>query len=142
MKEINKANLLKEAAVFGVVIMGDGATIHRMPLLNILAMSGTLANYVADMSATCAYVANFSPTLQVDPTRRGLGHLFFSVKNCRQSANKTTTNLMPPKKTKKRKDVVTATAAAADAGASYRAVLWGSWGSHRPGSKSSSIARV
>jgi len=39
IKEINKANLLKEAAVFGVVIMGDGATIHRMPLLNILAMS-------------------------------------------------------------------------------------------------------
>ena len=38
---INKANLLKEAAVFGVVIMGDGATIHRMPLLNILAMSGS-----------------------------------------------------------------------------------------------------
>ena len=80
MKEINKANLLKEAAVFGVVIMGDGATIHRMPLLNILAMSGTLANYVADMSATCAYVANFSPTLHVDPTGRGLRHLFFLSK--------------------------------------------------------------
>ena len=41
IKEINKTNLLKEAVVFGVVIMGDGATIHRMPLLNILAMSGT-----------------------------------------------------------------------------------------------------
>jgi len=40
-KEINKTNLLKEAAVFGIVIMGDGATIYRMPLLNILAMSGT-----------------------------------------------------------------------------------------------------
>jgi len=36
IKEINKS-----PAVFGVVIMGDGATIHRMPLLNILAMSGT-----------------------------------------------------------------------------------------------------
>ncbi len=41
IKEINKTNLLKEAAVFGIVIMGDGATIYRMPLLNILAMSGT-----------------------------------------------------------------------------------------------------
>ena len=40
IKEINKTNLLKEAAVFGIVLMGDGATIHRMPLLNILAMSG------------------------------------------------------------------------------------------------------
>jgi hypothetical protein len=40
IKEINKTNLLKEAAVFGVVVMGDGATIYRMPLLNILAMSG------------------------------------------------------------------------------------------------------
>ena len=41
IKEINKTNLLKEAAVFGIVIMGDGATIYCMPLLNILAMSGT-----------------------------------------------------------------------------------------------------
>ena len=40
IKEMNKTNLLKEAAVFGIVLMGDGATIHRMPLLNILAMSG------------------------------------------------------------------------------------------------------
>ena len=41
IKEINKTNLLKEAAVFGVVVMGDGATINCMPLLNILTMSGT-----------------------------------------------------------------------------------------------------
>ena len=26
--------------MFGILVMGDGATIHRMPLLNILAMSG------------------------------------------------------------------------------------------------------
>jgi hypothetical protein len=45
IKEINKTNLLKEAAVFGVVIMGDGATIHRMPLLNILVWNhSTLDN--------------------------------------------------------------------------------------------------
>ena len=60
-----------------------------------------LAPYVADMSATCAYVANFLPTLHVDPTRRGLRHLFFWSKTA-----------MPPKK-KKWKDIVTATAAAA-----------------------------
>ena len=38
---INKTNLLKEAGVFGITVMGDGATIHRMPLMNILAMSGS-----------------------------------------------------------------------------------------------------
>ena len=36
---INETNLLKEAGVFGFTVMGDGATIHRMPLVNILAMS-------------------------------------------------------------------------------------------------------
>ena len=35
--ERNKANLLKEVKVFGMALMGDGATIHRMPLMNILA---------------------------------------------------------------------------------------------------------
>ena len=38
---INKTNLLKESGVFGITVMGDGATIHRMPLMNILAMSGS-----------------------------------------------------------------------------------------------------
>jgi hypothetical protein len=38
---INKGKLLAEAKVFGVTMMGDGATIHRMPLFNILAMSGS-----------------------------------------------------------------------------------------------------
>lgn len=41
ISSINKTNLLKEASVFGITLMGDGATIHRMPLLNILAMSGS-----------------------------------------------------------------------------------------------------
>jgi hypothetical protein len=36
----NKANLLKFAKVFGLAFLGDGATIHRMALMNILAMSG------------------------------------------------------------------------------------------------------
>jgi len=37
----NKVELLKESRVFGLAFMGDGATIHRMPLMNILAMSGS-----------------------------------------------------------------------------------------------------
>lgn len=41
ISSINKTNLLKEASVCGITLMGDGATIHRMPLLNILAMSGS-----------------------------------------------------------------------------------------------------
>jgi hypothetical protein len=36
----NKEELLKFAQVFGLAFLGDGATIHRMPLMNILAMSG------------------------------------------------------------------------------------------------------
>ena len=39
--ERNKVEVLKESRVFGLAFMGDGATIHRMPLMNILAMSGT-----------------------------------------------------------------------------------------------------
>ena len=39
--EHNKEELLKKAGTFGLAFMGNGATIHRMPLMNILAMSGT-----------------------------------------------------------------------------------------------------
>jgi hypothetical protein len=34
---------LKEAKVFGFAWMGDGAAIHKMPLMNILALNGTTA---------------------------------------------------------------------------------------------------
>ena len=34
----NKESLLKEASVFGLAFLGDGATIKRMPLINILGM--------------------------------------------------------------------------------------------------------
>jgi hypothetical protein len=36
----NKAKLLKFLKVFGLAFLGDGATIHQMALINILAMSG------------------------------------------------------------------------------------------------------
>jgi hypothetical protein len=39
----NKAELMNEAKVFGFAWMGDGATIHKMPLMNILALNGTTA---------------------------------------------------------------------------------------------------
>ncbi len=39
----NKAELMKEAKVFKFVWMGDGSTIHKMPLMNILALNGTTA---------------------------------------------------------------------------------------------------
>jgi hypothetical protein len=42
ISSINKTNLLKEASVGGITFMGDGATIHRMPLLNVLATSGSI----------------------------------------------------------------------------------------------------
>jgi len=34
----NKEALLKDASVFGLAFLGDGATIKRMPLMNILGM--------------------------------------------------------------------------------------------------------
>jgi hypothetical protein len=41
---LNKAELIKEAKVFGFAWMGNGATIHKMPLMNILALNGTFAS--------------------------------------------------------------------------------------------------
>jgi hypothetical protein len=41
-KETNKVSLLAEADTFGLVWLSDGATIHRMPLINIL---GVCANH-------------------------------------------------------------------------------------------------
>ncbi len=40
---LNKAELIKEAKAFGFAWMGNGATIHKMPLMNILALNGTTA---------------------------------------------------------------------------------------------------
>jgi hypothetical protein len=40
---LNKTELLKEAKVFGFAWMGDGTTIHKMPLMNILALNVTTA---------------------------------------------------------------------------------------------------
>ncbi len=36
----NKKKILAEATTFGIATCGDGATVHRMPLMNILCLSG------------------------------------------------------------------------------------------------------
>jgi len=40
---LNKAELIKEAKVFGFAWMGDGTNIHKMSSMNILALNGTTA---------------------------------------------------------------------------------------------------
>jgi hypothetical protein len=40
---LNKTELLKDVKVLGFAWMGDGATIHKMPLMNIFALNGTTA---------------------------------------------------------------------------------------------------
>jgi hypothetical protein len=40
---LNKTELFKEAKVFGFAWMGNGAIIHKMPLMNILVLNGTTA---------------------------------------------------------------------------------------------------
>jgi hypothetical protein len=40
---LNKAELIKEAKVFGFAWMGNGVIIHKMPLMNILALNDTTA---------------------------------------------------------------------------------------------------
>ncbi len=40
---LNKTELMKEAKVCGFAWMGNGATIHKMSLMNILALNGTTA---------------------------------------------------------------------------------------------------
>ena len=39
----NKEKLLKEARVNGLAFLGDGATIKRIPLMNVLAMTATVS---------------------------------------------------------------------------------------------------
>ena len=55
--ERNKEELLKEAGTFGLAFMGDGATIHRMPLMNILCMSGTTSPMTVGIIDCTAHMA-------------------------------------------------------------------------------------
>jgi hypothetical protein len=77
---LNKTELLKEAKVFGFAWMGNGTTIHKMPLMNILALNGTTApmtilihNNTKHMEEggkkDAQYIANFfeGKVLEYDP---------------------------------------------------------------------------
>ena len=39
-KEVNKTTLMRAASTWGLSFMGDGATVSRMPLINVLGMCG------------------------------------------------------------------------------------------------------
>ena len=41
-QKMNRAQLLASAPMFGLSFLGDGATIHKMPLINVLAMSANV----------------------------------------------------------------------------------------------------
>ena len=40
---LNKETILKEEDVFGLVWLSDGATVARMPLINVLAMHANIS---------------------------------------------------------------------------------------------------
>ena len=45
----NLAMIKKEADLFGLLFLGDGATISRCPLLNILDSAKNLPDYVSEI---------------------------------------------------------------------------------------------
>ena len=55
--EENKSLILKNADVYGLTWLGDGATIHRMPLLNILTMCGDAPPMVVSIHDCTAHMA-------------------------------------------------------------------------------------
>jgi hypothetical protein len=82
--------LEKDAAVYGLALYGDGATVKRMPLLNILASGAHLTTAVLEitdctghMSAggkkDATYIARlFEPHLKtLDPTKKVVDLLYF-----------------------------------------------------------------
>ena len=54
----NKTLLMKEAKVFGLTLLGDGATIKRMPLINVLAMSGQVPPTVLAINDCTDHIAD------------------------------------------------------------------------------------
>jgi hypothetical protein len=88
---LNKAELIKEAKVFGCAWMGNGATIHKMPLMNILEKD---VPYIAELfevkvmeydpQLLCADVFYFDGASNVQKAGEILmtkfPHLFASIK--------------------------------------------------------------
>ena len=60
---------------------------HLSHLESSLHLSSTCRRHVGDMLPTCANVANFWPTLHVDPTRKRAPTSVFCDVNCRHHTN-------------------------------------------------------
>ncbi len=56
----NKKKILAEATTFGIAMCGDGATVHRMPLMNILCLSGEQPPVVLGIEDCTAHTADGS----------------------------------------------------------------------------------
>ena len=55
---MNKESLLKEAETFGLTLIGDGATIKRAPLMNILDMCGNTPPIIVGIEYCSEHMAN------------------------------------------------------------------------------------
>ncbi len=53
----NNKKILAEASTFGIAMCGDGATVHRMPLLNILCITGEQPPFVLEIEDCTAHMA-------------------------------------------------------------------------------------
>jgi hypothetical protein len=78
--------LVKYADVYGLVLYGDGATVKRMPLLNILASGAHLTTAVLEITdytdghmSAASYIAKlFEPHVKwLDPTKKVVNLLYF-----------------------------------------------------------------
>ena len=85
-----KVTLLKEADIFGLTLFGDGATVRRMPLINIMASGVYETAAVLEIVDCSAYLASggkkdakyisslFLPHMsELDPQKRLIDLLFF-----------------------------------------------------------------
>ena len=87
---IYKENLHKEAACFGISMYGDGATVMKMPLINVMASGVYERSAVLDIVDTSQHMLNggfkdasyiaslFSPHIeQIDPQQCFVDTVFF-----------------------------------------------------------------
>ena len=56
--ELNNQELSKEAVLFGLTVLGDGATVKKMPLINILGMAGNTPPTVLAIHDCTAHMAD------------------------------------------------------------------------------------
>ena len=105
----NKEALLKEAKIFGLAFLGDGATVKRMALMNILAMcADTLPITVSIQDCTkhmqdggkkdASYIARMfeEEVNKFDPTRSFTDVFFFDGASNVQKAGQILMAKFPP----------------------------------------------